>query len=129
MEINRELERIQGLRRYAVLEAGIGFFRNNKAIAAAALLSGGLGLAGSLAGCVTAAGAAAVAGVAKKAGHLKWSSKSNKATQRVKRMVARDLQPAVDLFLATYLGAKSPAINVLSLQKKILAEKEASRKN
>ena len=118
--INSEIERIKGLRRYAVLDACIGFYRDNKLLAAATMLAGSLGLAGSLAGCVTAGGAAIGASVAKKKGWLK----STEATDRLRRMVNRDVQPAVDLFLKAYLGAKAPAINVLSLRKRIASVKD-----
>ncbi|MDT7814813.1 MAG: hypothetical protein QOJ42_4729 [Acidobacteriaceae bacterium] len=84
------------------------------------MLAGSLGLAGSLAGCVTAGGAAIAASVAKKKGWMK----SAEATDRLRRVVNRDLQPAVDLFLKAYLGAKAPAINVLSLRKRIASVKD-----
>jgi hypothetical protein len=113
--INGEIERIKGLRRYAVLDACVGFYRDNRLLAAATMLAGSLGLAGSLVGCVAASGAAVGANIAKKKGWLKGSE----ATDRLRRIVNRDLQPAVDLFLKAYLGAKAPAINVLSLRRRI----------
>ncbi len=118
--INSEIERIKGTRRYAVLEASVGFYRNNKLLAAATMLAGSLGLAGSLVGCIAAGGAVVGAGVAKKKGWMKSSEERG----RLRKIIDRDLQPAVDLFLKAYLGSKSPAINVLSLRKRIAASNE-----
>jgi hypothetical protein len=102
-----------------VLDACVGFYRDNKLLAAATMLAGSLGMAGSLAGCLTAGGAAVGASIAKSKGWLK----TNEGSERFRRMVSRDLQPAVDLFLKTYLGTTAPAINVLSLRKRIASAK------
>ena len=127
MEINRELERIRGLRRYAVLDASIAFFRNNKLLAAAMMLAGSLGFIGSIAGCVATGGAALGMGWAKKRGLLEGLLKESEQARRLRQIIARDLQPAADLFLQTYLGARAPAINVLSLQKRMEAAKHEAR--
>jgi hypothetical protein len=125
--INSEIERIKNLRRYTVLEAGISFYKNNSTLVNGTLLAGALGLTGSLVGCVATGGAAFGAKIAKSKGWLK----STEATERMRRMVARDLQPAVDLVLKSYLGAKAPAINVLSIQKRIssVSQEDAVRKS
>jgi hypothetical protein len=110
--INSEIERIKGSRRYAVLEACVGFYKSNNFLVGGALLAASLGLAGSLLGCA-AVGSAVGAKLAKKKGLIP----ENEALGRVKRMVARDVQPIANRLLKSYLGASTPAINVLSLQR------------
>jgi hypothetical protein len=111
-KINLEIERIKGTRRYAVLEACVGFYRSNSFLVGGALLAASLGLAGSLLGCATVASAVG-ARVAKKKGLIP----ENPALGRVKRMVVRDIQPVANRLLKSYLGGSTPAINVLSLQR------------
>jgi len=120
--INSEIERIKSSRRYAVLEAGISFYQNNSTLVNGTLLAGALGLTGSLIGCVATGGAALGAKVAKSKGWLK----STPATERMRHIVARDLQPMVDLVLKPYLGATTPAVSVLSLQKRIASAKRSN---
>jgi hypothetical protein len=113
--INAEIERIKNLRRYAVLEAGISFYQNNATLVNGTLLAGALGLTGSLMGCLATGGAALGTKIAKSKGWLKGTE----ATERMRSIIARDLQPAVDLVLKPYFGASAPAISVLSLQKRM----------
>jgi hypothetical protein len=113
--INTEIERIRNLRRYVVLEASLGFYRNNRMLTNATLIAGALGLTGSLFGCAVVGGTALGSHLAKKKGWLKGSE----AVERLRRLIARDLQPAVDLVLKAYLGASAPAINVLSIRKRV----------
>lgn len=113
--INGELERIIVSRRYTVLEACMGFYRNNSTLIGATLIAGALGFTGSLLGCV-ASGATGIGGqIARKKGWIKNSA----STERLKKMITRDLQPIADSAMKAYFGSKSPAINVLSLRKTI----------
>ena len=112
--INREIERVKNLRRYAVLEACVGFYKSNSFLVGGALLAASLGLAGSLLGCATV-GSAVGAKLAKKKGLIV----ENPALSRVKRIIARDVQPVTTRLLRSYLGGTTPAINVLSLQRRI----------
>jgi hypothetical protein len=121
-DINAEVLRIKNLKRYTFFEASIGFYRNHPALVNATLLAGAMGLTTGLAGCATGIAAASATKLAKRKGWLK----GNKAAQRLGRMIARDLQPHLDRVLASYVGGALPAVNVLSLRKKIESRKERS---
>jgi hypothetical protein len=121
--INREIERIKGLRRYAVLEAFAGLYKNNSLLVGGAILAAAMGLTTGLLGCAAASAAAAGGQIAKK---KKWIP-DNPGVQRIGRMIARDVQPYTDTLLKGYLGGTAPAVNVLSLQRRI--ETAAKKKN
>ena len=124
MEINREIERVRTLRRHAVLEACVGFCGNNSGVVAATLIAGTLGLTGSLLGCVATGGLAVATKVAKKKGWIR----SNGATERLKRIVARDIQPFTNMMLKSYLRTTGPAISVLSLRKRFTLTRESEKR-
>jgi len=113
--INSEIERVRGIRRYAVLEAGMSFYRNNATLVNAMLLGGAMGITGNIFGCATIAGMAGGLKIAKKRNWIKNSPE----TERLGRIIARDIQPCADLIMKNYLGSSAPAINVLSLRKRI----------
>jgi hypothetical protein len=119
--INGEIERIKSSRRYAVLEACVGFYRSNSFLVSGALLAASLGLAGSLLGCATV-GSAVGAKFAKKKGLIS----ENPGLGRVKRMAIRDVRPIADRLLKSYLGGSAPAINVLSLQRTMQSASKGS---
>jgi hypothetical protein len=113
--INLEIEKLRSTRRYAVFDASMAFYRNNNSLINAALLAGAFGMAGSLFGtCATALGAAGK-NIAKKKGWLK----DNPSANRLGRMIAQDLQPYTDRMMQVFLGGNAPAVNVLSLRRRI----------
>jgi hypothetical protein len=122
--INREIERIKGLRRYAVLEAGVGFYKNNAMLVGGTLLAAALGFTTGLMGCAAAGALAAGGNLARKKGWLP----DNPAFQRLGRMVVRDIQPYTDILMKGYLGGTAPAINVLSIQKRIEAARNPKQR-
>jgi hypothetical protein len=115
MKINGEIERIKGLKRHMLLESAAEFYSNNRALASTAFIAGGLGLAGGLTGCLGGVAVGIARNFAKKKG---WVGK-NKGMDRFGRAVHLDLQPYMDRLVAKYVGSYVPAINVLSLRKKI----------
>jgi len=114
--LNREVQRLKSLKRYAVMEACVGFYKGNGPLYGGALLAAAMGIAGSILGCVAVSTVAGTK-IAKRKGWLK----ENAALARLGRMISRDLQPYTDVLLKTYLGGTDPAINVLSLQRRISA--------
>jgi hypothetical protein len=115
--INAEIERIKGLRRYAVLEACSSFYKNNLMLLGGVLVATAMGVSGSLLGCAATGAVGTVANVAKKKGWLKESTE----LKRLGRLVARDLQPYTDAALSAYFASNTPAINVLSVRTQIKA--------
>jgi hypothetical protein len=101
----------------------VGFCGNNSGVIAATLVAGALGMTGSLFGCLATSGVAAAAKVAKKKG---WIA-SSVATERLKRVVARDVQPYANLMLKTYFGSTLPAVSVFSLRKHLARTKSRER--
>ncbi|EJL34435.1 hypothetical protein PMI01_01643 [Caulobacter sp. AP07] len=123
MNINAEVERIAKSRRYMLLEACSGFYGKNAALANAALFAGAFGLAGSLAGCIggpAASGAvgAATSGLVTLAKKNKWVS-GGPAVDRLSDKISSDLQPFLAKMTALYVGASTPAVNVMSLRTQI----------
>jgi hypothetical protein len=114
--INSEIERLKGLKRYKVMEVGIGFYKNNGLLAGGALLAATMGLAGSLFGCATGAVVAAV-----NVGTKLAKKKPDPALQRLGRTIVRDFQPYSEGLMRGYLGGTAPAISVLSLQRRLHA--------
>ncbi|HEX8166280.1 MAG TPA: hypothetical protein VF601_10905 [Beijerinckiaceae bacterium] len=112
-QINAEILRIKGLKKYVLLEASIGFYRNHRALVNTTLLAGAMGLTGGLTACAGAIVAASAGKIAKRKGWLK----NNKAAQRFGQMIVRDLQPHMDRVLASYVGGTLPAVNVLSIRR------------
>lgn len=122
--INREIDRVKGLRRFAVLEACAGFYRKNTLLIGGALLAAAMGFTTGLLGCAATGAVAAGRQLAK---NKKWLP-DNSSIQRLGRIVARDVQPYTDVLLKGYLGSTSPAIGVLSLQKRIEAASQKNKK-
>lgn len=119
-DINREIERIRGLRRNLVLEAIVSLAKRNPAVTASVLIAGAVGLGGSVLGCVGVPLAAAV-DLAKRAGRLRGSEPAN----RLGRKIRRDLQPSMDKLIAHYLGSNSLATQVMSVRRQV-AENHAT---
>jgi hypothetical protein len=113
MEMNAEVDRIAGLKRYLVLETAIDFFSKNKALAATTLIAGALGLITGVTGCATGAAGAVLANVAKKRGWIKESQTSNKMIRTIKN----DVQPYIDNLIAKYTRSYVPAVSILTLRK------------
>lgn len=113
-EINLEIERIKGLKRYMLYEAGVEIIVKNKSFVASVFVASAMGFAGSLTGCVIAAGGIA-ADVAKKKGMLR----TGKTMSRLGTKIHRDLQPDIDKLISRYVGTNVPAMNILSIRKAI----------
>ena len=113
--INMEIERIKGLKRYMLYEAGVEFVGKNKTLVASTLVASALGIAGSFAGCFGVAATGAVANRAKKKGKLK----TGKFIKRLSTKIHRDLQPDMDKLVSRYVGTEIPAMRVLSIRKAI----------
>jgi hypothetical protein len=122
--LNREIERIQSLTRYAFLEASVAFVKQHKALIATALIASALGIAGSLVGCASTIAGGTGISVAKKKGWIK-ETKDNEAANRMGRMIIRDVQPYLDKLIALYTGATLPAVKILSLRKRLEESKAA----
>jgi hypothetical protein len=120
--LNSEIERIRGLKRYVMLEASVTLVRQNKDLLFTSILAGTLGLTTGLLGCAGGMVAGASLRIAKRKG-LKFSE--NEAATRLGRMVARDVQPYLSKLIAAYVGSNPAAINVLSLRKKFEEAKAA----
>lgn len=116
--INSEIERVKGLRRSVVLNACLGFYRDNPTLVNTGLLMCAIGLTGSLWGCAAAGGAQVVKSVAKSIS----GAKENKKIARLKEVIERDLQPHLVKLIATYAGSDTPTVAVLSLQR-IMADR------
>lgn len=115
-DINREIERIKGLRRHLLLEAVVGFAKRNPALTTSALVAGTLGLGGSILGCAGVPVAAAV-DVAKRAGKVR----PGKAMARLGRKIHRDIQPTLDKLIALYVGSNPLASQIMSIRDQIKA--------
>lgn len=122
VSINNEIERIKGLKRHTVLEAGISFSKRNSSLVYATLLGGALGLVNAAAGCTAAA-----ATFARKFAKEKGIVKEVPELKRLARQIARDTQPYTDELLGFYLGGKRTAVRVLSLRKRIQGRAERDR--
>jgi hypothetical protein len=125
--LNLEIERIQGLKRYVMLEASMALVRQHKGMVFTTILAGALGLAGAgWLGCGGAVAASAGVKAAKKSGLLSQKQKSqNLPAERLGRMIARDLQPYLSKLIAGYVSSSPAAVNVLFLRKKIQQSKAA----
>jgi hypothetical protein len=120
--LNSEIERIQGLKRYVMLEASIAVAKQHKGLAFTAILAGTLGTAGlGWLGCGGGVAAGAAIKLAKKKGFLG----RNKSAERLGRMIERDLQPYLSKLIAAYAGSEATAVSVLFLRKKIREKKAA----
>lgn len=124
-DINAEIDRLMRSRRFVALEACLNVYRNNALLLGGAAVAAAMGLAGSVLGCASAAAFAAGLKFAKRKGLIKEDA----SVQRMGRMIARDLQPYTDALMATYLGATGPAINVLSLRRRILNASTKQKSN
>lgn len=125
MALNAEIERIQGLKRYVVLEASMSLVRQNRGLAFTTVLAGALGLAGhGWLGCGSLL-ANVGASVVKKMGNKKTILPENEAAQRLGRMILRDAHPFLTKLIAGYIGSTSPAVNVLFLRKRLQQSKAA----
>ncbi len=104
------------------------FFKEHKALTAAALAVTVLGVGGNLLGCAGILATSSAAGVAKRRGWIgqgtKWLD-SNDAVRRLGQMVQRDLQPGLDKLVAQYAGAELTAIRVMSLRR-VIADRSSS---
>ena len=118
-EINREIERIKGLKRHMLLEAIVGFTSNNRAFSVSTLIAGAMGLGGSLAGCAGTLAAGIGTDTLRKAGKLRGS----KSINRLGSKIHRDLMPGMDKLIAKYVGSKDVPMHVLSIRKQINAKK------
>lgn len=113
MEINSEVERIAGLKRYLMLESAIDFFANNKALTATALIAGAMGLATGIVGCASGL----IGGAASKFAKTKGWIKESESGKKLIRAVKNDVQPYVDLLLAKYTKSYVPAVSILTLRR------------
>jgi hypothetical protein len=120
--LNSEIERIQGLKRYVMLEASMTFVRQNKNLVFTSILAGTLGLAGGLLGCASAVAVSAGLKIAK---HKGVKLQENEPAKKLGRMIARDIHPYLSKLIAAYVGSNPTAINVLSLRKKYEEAKAA----
>lgn len=111
--INTEIERIKGLKKYMLYEAGIEFVGKNKTFVLSAFVASAMGLAGSLAGCVGVAATGAAVDHIKKKGKLK----TGKSITRLSEKILNELQPNIDQLASKYIGAEIPAIQILSIRK------------
>jgi hypothetical protein len=119
-DINREIDRLMRSRRFVAMEACLGWYRNNALLFGGAVVAAALGLAGSLSGCATTIALTAGAKLAKgKIG-------KNPPLARLSRMISRDLQPYTNSLMGKFLGGTPPAINVLSLRRRILNASQKS---
>lgn len=114
-EINREIERVKGLKRHMLLEAIVGFVNNNRAFTVSTLVAGAMGLGGSLVGCAGSVTAGIVTDMARKSGKLR----GNISMERLGRKIHRDLSPSMDTLIAKYVGSSGVPIHVLSIRKQI----------
>jgi hypothetical protein len=119
--INNEIDRIKNLKRYLIVEGMAEPIRKNKAMVAATLVAGTLGLVGSLPGC---AGALAAGGAIKAAKRFKIgerlvaSLKENKPLAKLTNRIRADvIQPQIEKIMACYLRADLPAVTVLALKR------------
>jgi hypothetical protein len=119
-DINREIERVQTLKRYAAVEVAVAIFKRHQSLAASALIAAALGLGNW--GCASAVAIGAATDFVKKRlslrGEGQWLEKSE-PVQRLAQMIMRDLQPGLDKLVAKYAGAGFPAIRVMSLRRSI----------
>lgn len=113
--INTEIERIKGLKRYMLYEAGVEFVGKNKTLVASTFIASALGIAGSFAGCIGVASAGTAANIAKKKGKLK----TGKSINRLSTKIHRDLQPDIDKLVSRYVGTEVPAMRVISIRKAV----------
>jgi hypothetical protein len=115
MQINAEVERIKGLKRYAFLEAAINFFERNKALAATTFIAGALGLAGGVIGCASGVAISVAGNLAKKKGLIQ----PNDGMRKLARLAKRDVQPYLNNLVAMYVGSDTPAVTLLSIRRRI----------
>ncbi|MBR0778217.1 hypothetical protein JQ625_25580 [Bradyrhizobium diazoefficiens] len=120
--LNSEIERIRGLKRYVMLEASVTFVRQNKNLVFTSILAGTLGLAGGLLGCAGGVAAGAALKVAKQKG-IKLPE--NKPADELRKMIVRDVRPYLSKLIAAYVGSNPTAVNVLSLRKNVEEAKAA----
>jgi len=112
--INMEIERIKGLKRYLLYEAGIELVGKNKAFVASLFVASAMGLAGSITGCAIAAGGI-VADAAKRSGKIR----TGKTMSRLGTKIHHDLQPDIDKLISKYVGTNVPAMHILSIRKAV----------
>jgi hypothetical protein len=125
-DINREVERVIRLRRFVALEACLGWYQNNALLFGGAIVAASMGITGSLFGCATTVALAAGLKLAKGKGLIK----NDPAISRLGRIISRDVQPYTDALLRGFLGGTAPAINILSLRRRIRSAtlRETSKK-
>ncbi len=80
-----------------------------------ALLAAIMTVSGQIIPCAAVGAVAAGVKFAKQKGLVK----ANPSLHRLGRMIARDIQPFTNRLMQTYLRGSAPAINVLSLQRRI----------
>ncbi|MGL3208245.1 hypothetical protein [Bradyrhizobium sp. BR 1433] len=113
--INTEIDRVQNLRRFIAFEAAIDFFKSNRALVVGGLAAAATGAVGGLIGCAASIVGATAASVAKKKGLIREAP----AARRLGKVLARDTQPYLDKLISLYTGGELPAVNVLSIRRKL----------
>lgn len=116
--INAETERIKGLKRYMLYEAGVEFVGKNKTFVASVFVASAMGFAVSFAGCVGTIVVGTAVNIAKNKGKLK----TGKSIGRLGTKIHRDLQPNIDKLISRYVGTEVPAMRVLSIRRALDGE-------
>lgn len=122
MRINRDIERIKGLRRTVVLDACVGFYKERPQLINSILIMAALGLTGNLWGCATAGTVQAGRAISKK---ISKKKEENKSVSRLKNTVERDVRPHIEKLVASYVGSDVPTVSVLSIQRSIAQRVES----
>lgn len=119
--VNAEIDRMKNLKRYMLLESVVETCANNKGLVAAGIITGALGLGGSLWGCVGAAGAGVAGKAARKFGVLDGRVKLSgaKHLKKLGGAIHREIQPAIDRLLAVYLSSDVPSVSVLEIRRRL----------
>jgi hypothetical protein len=113
MRINSEIERIKGLRRSIVLDACVGFYRDNPKLTTASLIMCALGLSNHLLGCAVTGGVQVAREIKSRISGRDQSEEG----KRLRSVVKRDSLPFVDSLIAAYVNSDARSVSVLSLRK------------
>jgi hypothetical protein len=107
-ELNSEMARLKGNKRYLGYRAIVGFFRANRALVGTAIVAGALGLSGNLVGCGAAVAVGGIGKAMRNRGKLKAPPEVRAFMQGVKQAV----RPKIHKLLSAYTSISLPAVQL-----------------
>lgn len=114
-DLNEEIRKAHGSKRFEYYQAAVGFMRGNKALLASALLAGALGVAGSMLGCgLSLVGGSLLTGL-DRSGKIDLDL----AEGGVQRLIHQSLEPSVRKLLSRYLDMSLDSVNLWRIREEL----------